>query len=265
MTANVDEAVSYAIQVTQVYLQRVAAKKLSLPGLSYLEIGPGNDLAPQLVLASHGADVTVADRFLAEWDPEYHPAFYEAFLDRWSGPADAVRHCLAQGGYDSQLRRIAEPAENMRSIADESFDFVQSNAVLEHVEDLQASVAELARVSRPGGLHCHQIDFRYHTDFTRPLDHLLLPQDEYRTMRATDGGTHGTATRLPEVIELFTKQFWLFDVEINERAEPTYLVETHSRLPADSPYRSWPSDALEPTGACLWLFRKHSSNCGGSK
>jgi SAM-dependent methyltransferase len=39
--------------------------------------------------------------------------------------------------------------------ADETFDFVCSHQVMEHVDDLQLVVSELARVTRPGGVGVH--------------------------------------------------------------------------------------------------------------
>ena len=57
----------------------------SLDGLRYMELGPGADFAPQLVLASHGVQVTLADKYLSNWDSNYHPEFYRAFLAQWSG------------------------------------------------------------------------------------------------------------------------------------------------------------------------------------
>lgn len=251
-----DDAVAYAVQVAHVYLQRIQARQISLPGLNYLEIGPGNDLAPQLVLASAGARVTVADRYLAEWDANYHPNFYEAFLAVWDGPGDAVRQAVSDGGHLSVLRAVPEGAEHLRSLADGKFDFVQSNAVLEHVADLRRCVLELARVSRIGALHCHQVDFRDHRNFDRPLGQILLPQQEYHELRSSVGGMYGSSMRMPELIEAITSQFWLFELEVNARAEADHLRETIAQLPSDSPYRSWPPAALEPTGACLWLARK---------
>ena len=83
-----DAAVQYAVQLANFYLGQLDRQGVAIEDLKYLEIGPGPDFAPQLVLASGGAHVTVADAFLADWDPEYHPRFYRAFLERWSGGAD---------------------------------------------------------------------------------------------------------------------------------------------------------------------------------
>lgn len=53
-----------------------------------------------------------------------------------------------------------------------SFDFVYSTACLEHVDDPAGAVRTIARVLKPGGATCHQIDLRDHTDFEAPLSFL---------------------------------------------------------------------------------------------
>jgi Methyltransferase domain len=111
-----------------------------------------------LVLASHGAEVTVADLYLAEWDAPFHRKFYEAFLDKWTGEKTAIEKALRQDGYDGLLTMVREPAEHMPSIKSETFDFVQSHATLEHIMDISAAAADMARVTRPHGFHSHQGD-----------------------------------------------------------------------------------------------------------
>jgi hypothetical protein len=80
-----DDSVRYAVQAARIYLDLCKRCRPDLIGLRYLELGPGADFAPQLVLASHGVDVTLADKYLSQWDASYHPMFYEAFLEAWGG------------------------------------------------------------------------------------------------------------------------------------------------------------------------------------
>lgn len=251
-----DKAVDYAIQVSNGYLDYLNRRSIKIKGLRYLEIGAGADFAPQLVLASLGAKVTVADRYLATWDPEYHPRLYEEFLRRWNGPADAVRRVLQAGGYDRVIQLAHLPAERLAPLETASFDFVQSNAVLEHVSNIRQTVLELARVTTPGGIHAHQVDFRWHGSFDRPLDHLLLSSGVYRRARLRNPGGLGTAMRLPELIEAFTRDFWVWDISVNCTADLDYVAKVQGRLPDHSPYKHWPVEVLRQTGACIWLVRK---------
>jgi SAM-dependent methyltransferase len=252
-----DEAIQYAIQITQVYLDQLVKRGIAVGTLDYLEIGPGTDFAPQLVLAGLGAKVTLADQYLADWDEDYHPDFYNRFLEQWSGPGTgAVEAVIDKGGYDGVVRLVAEPAERMRSLSDDSFNFIQSNAVLEHFVDLEATVAELARVTRTGGIHAHQIDFRFYRNFDRPLDHLLMDAESYTKFRLEDKGNHGTSIRMPEVIEIFTPYFWLWETEINTVTSLEYAQQIWQQLPPDSRYKTWRPQVLSAVSGRLWLMRK---------
>lgn len=106
-----DEAVQYAVQLATSYLRLLQTNDIRLEGLRYLELGPGADFAPQLVLASHGVRVTLADMYLSNWDPNYHPEFYRAFLTQWPGRKEAVQAALERGGYKGLLTLVPEPAE----------------------------------------------------------------------------------------------------------------------------------------------------------
>ncbi len=62
-------------------------------------------------------------------------------------------------GGDSSAKIPAEIADRIRRMEgdaipfdDEAFDFVVSNQVMEHVEDLDGALAEICRVLKPGGL-----------------------------------------------------------------------------------------------------------------
>jgi len=252
-----DVSIDYAIQVSRVYLYLLKSRDIKLEGLRYLEIGPGADLAPQLVLASCGVDVTVADQYLAAWDPDYHPRFYSEFLNRWSGASSAVRAVVTGGGgYAGLISLVAEPVEAMRSLPSNYFGFVQSNAVLEHVRDIGRAVAELARVTATGGIHAHQIDLRDHRDFDNPLAHLLLNPADYRRLRLEDKGNHGNILRLPEFLDIFVKYFWIWDIQKNPPFALKYVRKIKSQLPPDSPYRMWPEQMLRTIGARVWLTRR---------
>jgi SAM-dependent methyltransferase len=249
-----DNAVDYALQVTRNYLAMLSQRAIGVERAKILEIGPGADFAAQLVLASLGAEVTLADRFLARWDAEFHPGFYRVFLDRWDGPNAAIEAVLARGSYDGVLRLLPEPAEAMTGIADGSMDLVLSNAVLEHVRDMKSVAREMARITRPGGVQAHQVDCRYHRDFSRPLDHLLIAEAEFAAERERTGCVHGTQMRLQEIAECFAAEFWIDEIEPNAFAEPDYLDALRLRL--EGRFAAFPRQTLRITGGRLWLSRK---------
>lgn len=51
-----------------------------------------------------------------------------------------------------KVKYLCEGAEDMRSIADESFDLVYCYATMEHVPNVEAAFSEMARVVRKGGV-----------------------------------------------------------------------------------------------------------------
>jgi hypothetical protein len=175
-----------------------------LAGSKILELGPGIDFGAQLIIASQGARVTVADRFLAPWDSAYHPQFYRKLRARWDGPAGALDAVIAANGYPEQaIGRIARSGEQLGSVPAASFDLVISNAVLEHVQDLKRVAHNLARITKSPGLNLHQIDFRDHKDFSRPLEFLLLSEREQSASFKSSHGEFGNRLRASQSISYF--------------------------------------------------------------
>ena len=54
------------------------------------------------------------------------------------------------------------PMGRMNEIPDSSVDLIISQAVMEHVDQLEETYAECFRILKPGGFMSHQIDFRCH-------------------------------------------------------------------------------------------------------
>ena len=228
--ADIAGDVAYAIQVARNYLDQLRRLGLELQGLRFLELGPGINFGPQLILASQGVHVTLADRFLAPWAGEYHPAFYATLLDAWPEPNSALAQVVRDGGYGDRLRLVEAPAEALGMLADGSVDVTMSNAVLEHVYDVEAVAAEIARVTRPGGLGSHQIDLRDHSDFDRPLEFLLVAEGDFARELEEKHGERGNRHRLHEVMAMFRAAGFEVEADINMRAEADYLADVLPRL-----------------------------------
>ena len=152
------------------------------------------------------------------------------------------------------LSLLPEPAEALAGIADQSVDLVLSNAVLEHVRDLTKVAREMARITRPGGVQAHQVDCRHHRDFSRPLDHLLIPERDFAAEREATGCVHGTQLRLQEMAACFARDFWLDEIDPNAFAASDYLDQLRPRLPGR--FADFPRQSLRITGGRLWLSRK---------
>jgi len=72
----------------------------------------------------------------------------------------------------------------------ESFDFIVSRAVLEHLYDTDAAFSAMNRLLIPGGYMIHKIDFRDHglfSDKHHPLTFLSIPTSIYKLMSYDSG------------------------------------------------------------------------------
>ena len=256
---EIQQAFEYANSVAGSYFHVFKRCGVSAEGLNFLELGPGQEFGAQLVLASMGAKVTLADPFLSEWDPDFHPELYRMLSENWPNANAELKKALAgQSHAATSLVLLREPAEALKSISDGCMDFVYSNAVLEHVVDMGRVAHELARVSKVGACSAHQIDWRDHHDFSRPLEHLALSDDDFLQVADADGWRfeYGNRLRSIEYRAFFESAgFEVIEVEINSRADSDYIANVLPRLRAcrASSYANWPVDDLARIGGRFYV------------
>jgi SAM-dependent methyltransferase len=258
-------AVDYAISVAdgfEMWLRncgpaerRAAARPFA--DLKVLEVGPGQTLGSAVLLACAGARVTVADRFLARWDSDFHPAFYRALREKVRGRGDeyvaAIDRLLAADAFTPEVIRChARGCEELWKIG-ARFDVVFSNAVLEHVEDLEATVRNLAAVTVRGGHGFHQVDFRDHRDFSRPLEYLTISRDDYQTVRHEAFCEWGCQWRVSTVSNAFAAAGFTQTAYPNLFADPAYLDDLRPRLHDD--FRTVSEADLAATSAFFAVTR----------
>jgi hypothetical protein len=109
---------------------------------------------------------------------------------------DRVRKALRGPDPDGRdgLLLYAAPWTDPKVIADGSADLILSQAVLEHVDDLDGTYSAMARWLKPGGLMSHVIDFSSH-GLTRSWNgHWGLPAIAWKTIR---GKRHYLINREP--------------------------------------------------------------------
>jgi SAM-dependent methyltransferase len=229
--------VDYANKIVRTYRELFDQMGVSPVGKDILELGPGKNFGSTLLLGCLGARVAVSDLYLASWDPAYHPLFYsrllEALPENFPQADDAsLRQIVEMGAYPpSVLRTYAHKAENLSGIDSKSFDVVISNAVLEHVEDPRSAAREMMRVTRPGGFGIHQIDFRDHRDFSRPLEYLLMSRTEFSRYFAYAHGSCGNRWRQSDFINVFSEAGFAIDLcEPYIYATDEYLADLMPRL-----------------------------------
>jgi SAM-dependent methyltransferase len=239
-------AAQYDKQIFDAWVGQLENRYGRSSGLDILELGPGITLGTQLLLVGRGNRVTVADPYPPTWHPGFHPVVYGHLAELVGGSEELQRAAEAGSMQRLSVRQIAEPAENLRTLRDGEFDVVLSNAVLEHVRDLDRVSAELSRVTKPGGINIHQIDLGYHKSRERPLDHLLLTESEFFTEADAAHFEYGNRWRASE----FVARFQRAGLEISHfsaslRAEPGYLIEVHGKIREKRlPYGTWPAEDM---------------------
>jgi SAM-dependent methyltransferase len=261
----IEQHVGYAIAVAEGYLghwqnfsgRAVCDGPQPLAGLRVLELGPGATLGVPVLLACAGARVAVSDRFLAAWDDDFHPAFFRELLRQVDGRGpsfgDPIRELLRADGFvPTVIESYACGAEGLDHI-DRSFDLVLSNAVLEHVLNVEATATNLARLTAPGGVGFHQVDFRDHRDFDRPLEFLTLPEDEFTQMRRDCFCECGCRWRVSEMTATFEEAGFTVRAHVNLQTTPEYLADVRPRLQPE--FAALPDDDLLATSAFFHMSR----------
>jgi SAM-dependent methyltransferase len=92
---------------------------------------------------------------------------------------------LAKGdpaGIDANRLVFRQQSVEALGLPDASVDLIVSSSVLEHLRDIDASLAELARITRPGGCGIHGVDtidhHWYGNHAMHPLDFLTVDSKE---------------------------------------------------------------------------------------
>lgn len=165
-----------------------------LEGKTILEYGPGDLPGVGMLLVAMGAHrVYCVDRFpLVNLDPksldvikcleanlaeEQRQRFLECFLDS-NSPCNGfnperIRYVVSRNGLSEMTNEV---------------DLVISRAVLEHVNDLQATFADMACAMRPGAFALHLVDLKSHgLHRNNPLDFLEYPQWLWNLMYSHKG------------------------------------------------------------------------------
>jgi SAM-dependent methyltransferase len=258
------EDVEYSLRIGRHYRAAIEAH-MPLAGRTILELGPGVNDGVALYLAAHGARPIVVDRFLAGWNSEYHSRFYgllRSELDQQEPDADTgpLSALLDAGGYPADvIGRYEGPIEELPLPAD-SVDVVFSNAVLEHVRDVGRVAERLAWITRPGGIGLHQVDFRDHRDFARPLEFLLLDDETHAGEYRRSHGERCNRSRPSETLAAFRAAgFQIIGFAPNDVCDLAYLRRFEPRLRAAtrSRYRDCSRDDLAVLSGFLQV-RKQS-------
>lgn len=257
-----DERAQLALSIVDGWIRNLpGGNASSIKQRTVIEVGSGPDMGTLVLLAALGARRVMAlDRTLPPWRKDWHPGLMHALarqtrLAHW--PVDpAVFATAARKGPKSVGIVVAEqsietPPPDWRGTA----DFVFSHAVMEHFEHVPAAIAGMAAVSRPGAIGVHQVDFRDHRDFKRPLEFLLMDDDSW--VAANDGILFhsGNCVRLPEMLNMLSVAgFAVLAANVTDIVDASYLKDFLPRLQASGTRHSQlPHEHLTTASARLVL------------
>ena len=165
-----------------------------LAGSRCLEYGPGDVPGVALLMYAHGAQkIYCVDRFpLLTWSP-LNISVLENLLNGLALPLQerARKAFLSEGdpasGLDgSKIEYVVRP-NGLSGLINE-VDLVYSRAVLEHVNDLEATFKDMDAALVPGGVAIHLADLRSHGLHRKnPLDFLTWPASLWNAMYSYKG------------------------------------------------------------------------------
>ncbi len=194
-----------------------------------MEVGPGTNLAVGLYFLLAGAANYTAVDALAAF-PERPKEFYKHAIEEIKNDPQLVgQKEINQSEIDSivrieetcvwnqeRLQYLTPVCAEKIPLADESFDYIFSNASFEHFENPGGVIQDIYRLLKPGGLSVHTIDLRDHIDFEKPLEFLKVSRDEYKFT-----SPYGTNRwRSPDFKNAFEKAgFKIRKIDVTERCE----------------------------------------------
>lgn len=201
--------------------------RFDIRGANILEIGPGYSMGLGFLAALSGAAKACAVDIYTHprgADHDFIAAMYAKLIEERSFlPGEA--HALGDKEFTERFAGVVSRDADSRfcyrpdrvallfphpvtamPFEDSAFDLVYTSAAFEHFMEPRDAVREMARVTKPGGLHLHSVDLRDHRNFRRPLDHLTVDDAEWKVFYEESKSASYIATnrlRVSEITALF--------------------------------------------------------------
>lgn len=165
-----------------------------LAGKRILEYGPGDVPGVALLMIAHGADsVVCVDRFPMVSISTTNAEVFARLMDGLDEEAKArAASCFlkpgdpASGLCEQRIRYLVRPG-GLSGLSN-AVDLIISRAVLEHVNDLHATFADMHDALSDAGVAIHQVDLKSHgLHRDNPLDFLTWPDYWWSWMYAHKG------------------------------------------------------------------------------
>jgi SAM-dependent methyltransferase len=159
------------------------------------EVGPGDNCGIGLLFVAEGTEsVDLLDRFYSHRDKGKQAGIYRLLMERHKGVADILddRNLEDDETFPGIRRHYGSTAsaEYYFPRNPNTYDFIVSCAVLEHVADVEVALDGMIGSLKPGGEMVHFVDLRDHAMFSyrwHELKFLEVPEILYRRMVLNSG------------------------------------------------------------------------------
>ncbi len=239
---SAEEIAGYFERCFHDYVARLDAVGISLEaalqGADLLEYGPGDLPGVALLMYARGAArVTCADRFPLVRVSEKNQAVLRILMDRLppaqrdrAATAFTVAGSPASGFREDAIRYVVTANGCVGQHA--AYSLVYSRAVLEHVNDLAATFADMWQALRPGGLAIHEVDLKSHGLHRKDiLDFLCWPDWAWSLMYSNKG--YPNRWRIDRYRQLAAETgFDVLSLAPDERAPASAIAAVRGELPA---------------------------------
>jgi len=173
---EIEKAIAYDKQVVEGWLSALKTHAgQTIENKTVLELGPGADLGPALLLLDHGAStyITIDANRLIDQTPDL---FYDELLKHANHPTELKAELKkTQFSQDDKIKYVVDPTFDLTSsLKKESIDVVVSQAAFEHFSNMEKTVKQLSEVVKPGGVFVAEIDLMTHTGAIRSRDPLNI-------------------------------------------------------------------------------------------
>lgn len=203
-----------------------------------LEIGPGDSVLSGFVARAYGAEkawLMDAGPF-AETDIAGCRALLELLASRGRVLAPLKSTTLPDAMKEYNVVYLTEGTSSLKTIPDQSIDFVWSQVVLEHIyrDEFPALMKELRRVAAPGAIGVHSIDFRDHLG--GGLNNLRFGDEVWETRAFRTSGFYTNRIRPREMIDLIEAVGFSVEV-ISEQRWPELPLPRDQMATQFRPYK----------------------------
>ena len=201
-TRNIDESILYSHNLFLKYINLIRRydKNFTLKNKVILEIGPGDNFLLAYIFILNGAEkVYLIDKFHKPLDISYDLILLKRYIKKFF-------HFFTDynlKNIENKIKYYANsPFENFNVLKKNSIDLIISNAVLEHIFDIESAIRIISLLLKDGGLTIHRIDLRDHLHIADNcfLDFLKFSPRFWRFF-----GDLTNRMRYPEYINLFDR------------------------------------------------------------